>query len=209
MTSHDVTAPSPTTPERLQRIMDKLAAAERRRQLPAVFGADGHRFRLGPPVTEHEVAGFEARHGIALPIEYRAFLTEIGNGGPSEWGGAGPFWGLLPLERWDDVLSEGTRADVLATAFPVPPGHEYGPDWLSEVGLADDGEEWFPGAIALAHIGSGDLAVLVVTGPGRGRVAYVSWDAYVRAPAYTGDADFLAWYERWLDAALEGERYWY
>jgi hypothetical protein len=69
--------------------------------------------------------------------------------------------------------------------------------------LADDGEEWLAGAIALADLGCGDMAVLVVTGPGRGRVAYIRAS---QAPSYPPDPDCLAWYERWLDAALGGDR---
>jgi hypothetical protein len=61
--------------------------------------------------------------------------------------------------------------------------------WLGEVGLADDGEEWLAGAIALADLGCGDMAVLGVTGPGRGRVAYIRAS---QAPSYPPDPDCLA-----------------
>jgi hypothetical protein len=50
------------------------------------------------------------------------------------------------------------------------------------------------------------MAVLVVTGPGRGPVVYTYWANL--AAVYTPDPDFLAWYERWLDAALRGEQRW-
>ena len=172
-----------------------------------MFGTQEHRFRFGPPLAEHEVADFERRHRIVLPAGYRAFITQVGHGGPGCYGGAGPFYGLLPLQRWDEALVGDTSPGVLNVAFPVVPGRDYGEDWLSEVGLVDDGEEWFPGAIALGHVGCGEMAVLVVAGAGRGRVAYTFWAT--QAPAYTPDPDFLAWYERWLDAVLRGERHWW
>jgi len=190
------------SPDLLRRIADKLAKAKGSR----IFGAQGHRFELGPPLDERELVDFERHRGILLPADYRAFVTQIGHDGPGKWGGAGPFWGLLPLRRWDEALVQNTGSDVLKVAFPFAPGCDYGADWLDELGLTDDGEEWFPGAIALGHLGCGDLAALVVTGAGRGRVAYVSWSG--RAPVYARDPDFLAWYERWLDAALAGEFDW-
>ena len=58
------------------------------------FGESKHGFRLGPPLGEGELAAFEQVHGVSLPAGYRAFLTEIGNGG------AGPYYGLVPLEKW-------------------------------------------------------------------------------------------------------------
>ena len=195
-----------TMQERLSRIAGKLAAIGGLRQRPAIFGAQEHHFQLGPPLAEHDVEGFERRHGIILPADYRAFLTRVGNGGPGRYGGAGPYYGLLPLDRWDDALVEPERPGVLGAAFPVVPGAKFGTDWLNDACLLADGEEWFPGAIALSHVGCGDMAVLVVTGPGRGRVAYTQWAA--QAPSYPPDLDFLAWYERWLDAATTGHDWW-
>jgi hypothetical protein len=188
--------------ERLQRITDKLASLRE----PTIFGASTHQCRLDPPLPDREVDDFEQRHGIELPAEYRAFVTRVGHGGPGQYGGTGPFYGLLPLDCWAEALIEDGRDGILATPFPTRPGVEYGDDWPSEQGLADD-DELFPGAIALAHLGCGDMAILVVTGEGRGRVAYTAWAS--RAPLYTDDVDFVAWYERWLDAALRADTYWF
>jgi hypothetical protein len=87
------------------------------------------------------------------------------------------------------------------------PERDDGEDWLSQVGPTDDGEEWFPGTVAPSHVDCGEMAVLVVTGAGSGRVAYTFWAG--QAPAYTPDADFLTWYEGWLDAVLRDERHWW
>jgi hypothetical protein len=58
-----------------------------------VFGADEHRYRLRPPVSIEQLRDFEKLHGITLPSDYRQFLLQAGNGG------AGPYYGILPLEE--------------------------------------------------------------------------------------------------------------
>jgi hypothetical protein len=91
-------------------------------------------------------------------------------------------------------------AGALATPFPAEPGQVY-QDWLSEVAPGDD-DEPYTGTLALSIQGCGYLSLLVVSGPARGRVAD-NTDAPT-GPDFTEDADFLAWYERWLDAVLAG-----
>lgn len=44
------------------------------------FGARTHRYALAPQLPETEVRAFEESHGIALPVEYRSFVVEVGNG---------------------------------------------------------------------------------------------------------------------------------
>ncbi|MCW2139764.1 SMI1/KNR4 family protein [Actinoplanes cyaneus] len=191
-----------TLEQRLERVREKLSRLDR----PKIFGASSHGCVLGPPLAEAQVATFEREHGITLPGAYRGFLTTIGHGGPGQFGGAGPFYGLTPLHHWDRILMEETKKP-LSQPFPTVPGADYGKgeDWFERAGVDEDGE-WYPGAIALADQGCGDMVALVVTGPARGRVAYLFWG---RAPMFTADADFLAWYERWLDAALSGAEHWY
>ena len=36
---------------------------------------------LNPPLAEHDVSVFEARHGLSLPYDYRACLLEVGDEG--------------------------------------------------------------------------------------------------------------------------------
>src|SRR5205814_6473759 len=85
---------------RLDRVATKLAAAAHRQGEPAMFGASAHRFQLGPPLAGTAVAAFEQEHGVSLPDDYRAFTTTVGHGGPGRWGGAGPYYGLHPLQDW-------------------------------------------------------------------------------------------------------------
>ncbi|NJC10837.1 hypothetical protein F4558_000663 [Micromonospora profundi] len=185
---------------RLDRVATKLAAAARRPGEPVMFGASAHRFKLGPPLTDSEVSAFEREYGVSLPDDYRAFITRIGHGGPGRWGGAGPYYGLHPLQDWDTSLWGMPNANTLATPFPAEPGRVYS-DWPSDVAPGDD-DEPYTGTLALSDQGCGDLAILVVSGPARGRVTDNS--GAPTGPTFTNDADFLGWYERWLDAVLAG-----
>jgi hypothetical protein len=80
---------------RVQRLVGPLARA----MGSGMFGAQEHRFRLGAPLTEREVADFERHHGIVVPADYRAFITRIG---------LGPW----PLRRYRTVLRPATRHHV-------------------------------------------------------------------------------------------------
>ncbi|MGC4892837.1 hypothetical protein [Micromonospora sp. DT31] len=77
-------------------------------------------------------------------------------------------------------------------------------DWLAEVAPGDE-DEPYRGTLALSDQGCGGLSILVVSGPARGRVTDNGGSR--EGPIFTGDRDFLSWYERWLDAVLAGERH--
>jgi hypothetical protein len=161
------------------------------------LGVDRHQFRLSPPASEEDVAAFEATHGIELPADYRIFLRELGDGG------AGPYYGILPLSRWGDHLGyfvEPVPGDYLARPNLIPLAFDRTDDWNHRLGIADDA--LFQGTIAICDQGCTYLALLVVSGPARGRVLYVDLD--LQPPLFVSDLSFLAWYERWLDETLAG-----
>ncbi len=120
-----------------------------------------------------------------LPEGCRAFLTRLGNGG------AGPYYGLLPLERC--AASGGRTLSRPSPLWPRMPC-DAAADALAGYGpgsLAD-------GAITLIEQGCAYSSLLIVTGPHRGAV--VNIDPGLSAPPYFArDGGFLAWYERWLD----------
>ncbi len=185
---------------RLDRVSTKLAAAAKRPGEPVMFGASTHRFELGPPLAESHVTAFERKHGVTLPDDYRAFITTIGHGGPGRFGGAGPYYGLHPLQDWATSLWNMPESDTLARPFLAEPGQVYS-DWPSDLPLGE-ADEPYTGTLALSDQGCGYLSILVVSGPARGRVTDNS-DAPT-GPHFTDDTDFLSWYERWLDAVLVG-----
>jgi len=178
--------------ETIARILEKLEQV-RQRGLTC-FGSDKHQFRLNPPLSEGAVAEFESRAGVRLPENYRCFLLEAGNGG------AGPYYGLLPLERWDDAES-GEPPTRLALPCPLRPDMPEGVDWTQALNCEVD--ELFQGTLALVDQGCTYYSLLVVAGDYRGRVINVDM-ARNTAPYFVHGPGFLSWYERWLDELLWG-----
>lgn len=196
-----------------------------------VFGANGHGFVLEPALTADDLADLEAYLGVALPEEYRSFLTEVGAGG------AGPTYGVFPVRRepdgtwrWHGDGADLTSVPLLATPFPV---RRIGSAALAELQRScpddadfDDPDEFdaamqayeerveallwdnasTAGAICLEHIGCAQRTWLVVSGPARGQM----WDdprtdeldlRPVVGPGGSKPVTFAAWYLRWLDTA--------
>ncbi|WP_030557215.1 SMI1/KNR4 family protein [Streptomyces exfoliatus] len=165
---------------RITRIQAKLAA------LPTAEKAV-----LGPVLTETQISDFEDAHDVRLPEEFHQFLTRIGHGG------YGPTYGLLPMEQWVGPGGMGQPAE----SFPIAPDVDVptGPDDRGDLAGS------FPGTITVVYRGCSDFTLLVVTGPGRGRLVEVNAEGFF-APRFYADSDFLSWYERWLDFVLTGHR---
>ncbi|MFC6019946.1 SMI1/KNR4 family protein [Plantactinospora solaniradicis] len=168
--------------DRIARIQAKLAA------LPSTDEAV-----LDPVLSEQQISGFEDLHGIRLPEEFRQFVTLIGHGG------YGPTYGVLSMDRW--IPPRLGVHGKLAEPFPFAPD-----SYVSAWSGGEGGPTLpFPGTIAVVWGGCTQYTLLVVTGPGRGRLVEVIAGSDV-VPHFHGDADFLAWYERWLDFTLAGHR---
>jgi hypothetical protein len=68
--------------EQTDRIKDKLERARKEDPCFQMIGASRHRYAIGPPLDEREVAAFEETYRISLPACFRSFLTQVGNGSP-------------------------------------------------------------------------------------------------------------------------------
>ena len=157
------------------------------------FGSAAHRYLLNPPLAEHDVTAFEARHGVSLPDDYRAFLIdEVGDGG------AGPFAGVFRLDRSDRPAChrEDLLPGILAGAFP----HEVPWNELGDGGPQSEDDYFDPsrirGSLNLSNQGCGYMVRLVLNGPQRGTL----WE-----DGRSGDMgitpfrpDFATWYLEWL-----------
>ncbi|MBB6555879.1 hypothetical protein [Nonomuraea rubra] len=180
---------------RLCRIAGKLAAVRAMPVLPSAFGVEAHGFELGPPLSEAVVAEYEERHEVALPAGYRLFVTELGDGG------AGPGCGL---RRLDTSCCERRRSGHLARPSPYVPGPRYLDDWEERYEDPPGPDRVFlRGTLGIADHGCSLVSRLTVTGPARGRVFNLDHEGPL-GPYVVEDADFLAWYERWLDEAVAG-----
>lgn len=194
----------------LDRIAEKVRMARERDLRP--FGAESRGIPpLNPPLPEAEVAAVEARLGVALPEEYRAFITRVGDGG------AGPAFGLWRLGSGLREAGADAHPQLLATSFPHE--QDWNPDkdpeviafWdradAGEVSEAEEdlqGRREAAGTLPLCDEGGGYTHLLVVTGPTRGTMWIDSRGAdagflWIRAT-------FLEWYERWIDDVLAGGR---
>lgn len=180
-----------------------------------VFGAQTHQYQLLPVLTEAEVVLFERENHINLPLAYRDFLLKAGNGG------AGPGYGLKPLEAWHcasfsqvtSVLTTksgdrfeagtGTRAELSRPSDPAKP-YPFSNPWSApgpdEVLPIPADSHPFDGCLYLAELGCGYGYLLVVTGEAAGEV----WVDYTAGDGQVGQvaADFAEWYQTWLEESL-------
>ena len=77
---------------RISRVMAKIEAMQDKK-FQICVGRWPPQWR--PPLTEEEVAAFEAEKGIRLPEDYRRFITTVASSGSQ------PFYGLEPLPEKD------------------------------------------------------------------------------------------------------------
>ncbi|MGW0845469.1 SMI1/KNR4 family protein [Streptomyces sp. NPDC002787] len=165
---------------RTSRVRRKLAAVPFQPLRSHSFGEEHHRFRLGPRLGEARIAAFEVEHAIVLPGPYRRFLAHVGGTG------AGPFYGLKPLERCELFVMRPSAGPGLPRGFD-PAGSSKGGDLF----------------LHIIEMGCTDVCLLGLTGPLTGRVLTGNGDGFW-GPNVSSAKDFLAWYERWLDHMTRG-----
>ncbi|MFJ8162193.1 SMI1/KNR4 family protein [Streptomyces sp. NPDC096136] len=168
---------------RTVRIRSKLARVPYQPQRSHSMGAERHGFRVGPRVGSARVDDFEREHRLVLPPAYRQFLAEVGGSG------AGPFYGLLPLEECRLYTMDRQPPDGSPRGFH----HEDHPDALR-------GDRF----LHVIETGCSDLCLIGVTGPLTGRVLTGNAEGFRQANVSSA-RDFLSWYERWLDHMRDGK----
>lgn len=195
------------------RIVGKLKTAAAADPTFAVFGAKNHRYAIGPIISEAQVRAFEIEHGVDLPEHYRAFLMQVGNGAPGggDRAAAGPFYGIYPLGSGIDafVFGRGGHLGMLPFVRPDMPQSEWeevakpvDADDISDDEYALSQSRLFGGLLPIGHQGCQSYHALVLQGPAAGRVVNVDTDGYL--PVFCFEANFLDWYERWLDEIISG-----
>jgi hypothetical protein len=215
----------------MQKSIDKLTVLQRldelRRRDPErnLFGANGHGYKLRPPLPVSEIESVEKRYSVSLPDDYKNFITQIGNGG------AGPYYGLFPFGqhdnsdhfcKWEDggMVGDLSRPFPHATEWNLPDSFwQKLPNPPPDISLQEEDKlmeawdrelehhYWKPaimnGAIPICHLGCALRQWLVVNGDQRGFV----WNDF-RAD-YRGlspvrdkggkDMTFTDWYMAWLE----------
>lgn len=209
----------------LDRARRELAVLQKNRHaLNQIWGAAVHRFHPHPPIAEAELAALEAEHEIRLPADYRAYLTQVGDGG------AGPWQGLLPVREAIRQSLQNSPGGLTKTfrhgrvyhfpgdacrwfQFRDPQKHAYVPFPPDEA----MSPAFVAGSLVIAHgKPKGGLAQcyrLVLTGAERGRVW---WDDRARigalGPCAKGSphipgAGFREWMLLWLEDSRIGQQF--
>lgn len=147
--------------ELLATLREAVAALDAADPARRRFGAAQHRYQLVPPLAEPALADVEHRLGAALPDDLRAFAAGVGAGG------AGPGYGIVPIDRAADYR--------IAAPAGAPWRH----------------------ALPLAHLGCGYAAVVALDGDARGEVWIDARSIQVLAPIHGSfTALYLDWIDR-------------
>jgi hypothetical protein len=201
--------------EQIERIKDKLIRARIADADCEIFGSETHEYLLCWPCTEEEVTNFENTYGVQLPLCYRSFLLKVGNGGIGfRNSGAGPSFGLYPLGHCVSDLFNNNEEKYLSYDCLIDPDITM-QQWKSlteyySVYTNNSLEEverfagkLFGGILPLGSQGCNYFHAIVLNGPHKGLVVNLD-SACCMPPIFTIDANFLDWYERWLDQVIDG-----
>jgi len=197
--------------EQLESIKSKLEQAAKKDTALKVFGSDEHQYKIHEPAAQDDVR--EEEFGVSLPEEYVAFITTIGNGGPGNYGGAGPYYGIYELGEFGYMEIDSYTMSL----DPVIRSSITQNIWDDLIAFTGSGElidgseaydkkynELFAGLMTVGTMGCNGQMMLVLNGRDRGRVVYINQDLYL--PKFSPEKGFLDWYENWLDKLIAGDQ---
>lgn len=180
--------------ESLVAKMDALAVADPERQ---IFGATEHDWARLAPLSETDVRGLEVARDVRFPEDHRCYLTTVSAGG------AGPYYGIVPLTEADDMLRRHVGGDISprwgAPFDPMCADAQINNENEDE-SIPRPGPDGYDGCVFVAMQGCGYFSVLVLTGEHAGEVWSENQDG---GGALAPEAkSFLEWMEQWADRAL-------
>jgi hypothetical protein len=199
--------------EQIQRIKNKLRKAKEVDRKCKVFGASSHQYYMNTPATQDEIVAFEQKLSIQLPSCYRAFISEIGNGGRSiDRAAAGPSYGIYPLgknvnrfmygETEDHLKNDCIIYDGMTDDFWESLNQKLEDDEASAEELEKEREKIYGGILPIGTQGCTYYYGLVIHGKYTGKVVSIDIDG--QKPFFAPDNNFLDWYESWLDKVISG-----
>lgn len=205
------------TMHQIDRVKIKLRLAKNTDSFLEVFGASSHKYYLGSPLFLEDVNAFEQKYNIQLPIEYKNFLTKIGNGGieynsVNGNSAAGPDYGIFNLGHKFHFLTDASL-DLLKKE-PFIHSHITEDEWGKIFGKIDENisdEELdrlfakaYAGVLTIGHSGCSGYIGLMITGDNKGRILYM-YEEIEYCPKFATELNFLDWYENWLDKIICGQ----
>jgi hypothetical protein len=194
---------------RLETILTKVNTLKMKDRSLQLFGASSHRYQFNRAQSEQELQEFEQRFRVQLPEEYRYFLKQIGNGG------AGPFYGVVPLENsLFDSLDYPDPLSLINASLDF----NFKEAWNMDLGDCEDEDysrreeeyynpKWANGMLRISNFGCGVSMNIVVNGSEQGNI----WvddrcsDGGIypfEIPEKGGRIGFFDWYDFWLDTAF-------
>ncbi len=183
----------------------KSLAAKARERDPGFhrFGALSHKYQFNPTIGIELIHEFETERGLTLPDAYVLYLTEIGNGG------AGPNYGLFPLEKVKGFYNPDVEIFFDRTDIP---------DVWEEVcrvydeAFENDGDEYLKieervlnGSVIIGTPGCTMYTVLMCAGKNYGKIGVVDLDMVEYAPPSLSDKTFEEWILEYFRKAANGE----
>jgi hypothetical protein len=143
-------------------------------RLDLVFGSNGHKYEVFPPVDEARLQGFEAANGVPIPCEYRSFLAAFGGGG------AGPDYGIYNFIKLETVSVRERFSLTESRAWPKE----------------DDDPLWrLPGLLTISTSGCAIDWFIEINGPQPGTM----WVNAGPCVELMRCDSFGTWYGSWLD----------
>lgn len=205
----------------IERIKIKLTLAKNTDCFFEVFGASSHKYIIGKPIDSEKISDFEKKYNLTLPLEYKKFLTLIGNGGINYENSvvgnscAGPGYGIFELGHFYQFITE-----------PSLKYHEKEPffnenmteeNWMKiydeiEDNVSDEEYENILGKaysriLNIGYSGCSNYLSIILNGKNSSRVIE-SYEEIEYCPRLFQEMNYLDWYENWLDRIISGEEIW-
>lgn len=171
----------------------KFLAAKARERDPKFhrFGALSHKYEFNPPIEIAKIREFEKGSGLTFPDAYVIYLTQIGNGG------AGPNYGLFPLEKVQGFYNP--EVEIFLDRTDIPNVWEEVCRVYDEA-FENDSDEYLKieervlnGSVIIGTPGCTMYTILMCAGENCGKIGVVDLDMEEYAPPSLSDQTFEKW----------------